>query len=202
MPKLMFNEAERYLLKNWSDARSLEESMKRVREKYTGLCEKVAEAVKTKHPELDLNRVGVTLPWGHGFLFSSPTAWEARINDGPGFLITNLGLEVLGSDDEPPPRAAIWIKPARKAGVDLAQARKALVSAAETVLTPEERDLCLKERGDRDSVLFYDLPETRQQLLEMLLEGDAQRFVDCMVSHIELLARFTPALDKILLKTE
>lgn len=40
------------------------------------------------------------------------------------------------------------------------------------------------------------LPQER--LLEMLVEGDAQPFVDYMVRHLGLLVRFTPVVDRLL----
>jgi hypothetical protein len=53
MQKVLMNEAERFLINNWEDARVLEKSMADVREKYKGLLQQFIDFVKREHPELD-----------------------------------------------------------------------------------------------------------------------------------------------------
>ena len=46
MTKQLLNEPELLLLRQWDEAHLLEQSMKRVREKYNAIFEQAAEAVK------------------------------------------------------------------------------------------------------------------------------------------------------------
>ena len=41
MAKRLMNEAERFVLENWEEARRLEECMARIRTKYKELCQRV-----------------------------------------------------------------------------------------------------------------------------------------------------------------
>ena len=52
-----FNQPDLYLLRHWSNARQLEDSMKAVREKYVALFEKVLDRVQDKHPDLDCREI-------------------------------------------------------------------------------------------------------------------------------------------------
>ena len=56
MPKELMNEAERYLLANWENARLLEESMESVRKKYKQIVEELIVAVTESCPELECQR--------------------------------------------------------------------------------------------------------------------------------------------------
>jgi hypothetical protein len=47
MPATKFNDAERYLLANWQQARLIEVSMGEIREKYAGICERVLDSVNS-----------------------------------------------------------------------------------------------------------------------------------------------------------
>jgi hypothetical protein len=195
MAKEWCNEAERYLIQHWSSARLMEQAMESVRKKYTGVFQRVVETLQRTRKEFDHTGVFVTQFWGDGFVFLSRTAWKRREKQWPppGFYIGNLRLELLCAEDEPPPYAGIRI-PAKGRDVDT----KALTNAVRKLLTEKERKRCPIQQEDGNYPLYYDLPETRADLLDMLLDGEADRFVDCMVSHLELLARFTPVLDKLL----
>ncbi len=199
MAKQWCNEAERYLIQNWPSARLMEKAMESVRKEYKGVFERALEALQQSGKDFDNPGIFVTQFWGRGFVFLNMTAWmrNKKIWPPPGFYIENLRLELLCDKDEAVPYASIWL-PAKKNGVDPAEARKAILEAAQQLLTEEERALCLKGQEEDDYPLYYDLPEPKDQLLKMLLDGDAQPFVDCMVGHLDLLARFTPVIDKLL----
>ena len=79
-------------------------------------------------------------------------------------------------------------------------AREKLYAASKELLTRKERELAFEEKPGEECALWYHLPEKQAQLLEMLVANDGRGFVDCMVGHIDLLARFTPVLDKILVQ--
>lgn len=67
MPKELLNEAERFLLERWGEARLLEESMDGVRTKYKEAFQRIIDAVTEAHPELDASRVYPTQVTVHGF---------------------------------------------------------------------------------------------------------------------------------------
>ena len=56
MAKELMNEAERFLLERWGEARLLEETMEGIRTKYKGVFQRIIDAVKDGHPELDTQR--------------------------------------------------------------------------------------------------------------------------------------------------
>ena len=121
MAKELMNEAQRYLLANWQDARMLEESMEAVREQYRQIFDRVAESVKGIHPELDVSKAYVTQFWGSGAIGFSRQEWPDADKgaDTPGLWIEYLRLENLSSDAEPAPLATIWVpsKTAKKVSV-------------------------------------------------------------------------------------
>ncbi|HUT34320.1 MAG TPA: hypothetical protein VNE39_12615 [Planctomycetota bacterium] len=173
--------------------------MESIRKEYKGIFERAVDALQQSGKAFDNPGVFVTQFWGRGYVFLNRTAWmrNKKIWPPPGFYIENLRLELLCDKDEPAPYASIWL-PAKKTGVDLSEARKAIVEAAQQLLTKEECERCLKQQEEVEYPLYYDLPEPKDQLLEMLVKGDGQSFVDCMVGHLDLLARFTPVVDKLL----
>lgn len=177
----------------------MEQAMESVRKSYADLFARVLEAFKETHKELDHVHAYVTQFWGLGYIFLSRNAWVGKTykHMPPGFYIENLRLELLCAEDQPAPYASIWV-PMKKTGLGPDKARQAIGMAAERLLTNQERQFCLKQQEDDDYTLSYELPESREELIKMLLDGEADRFVGCMVSHLELLARFTPVLDKLL----
>ena len=199
MAEKAFNEAERYLIQNWTKARTLEESMDAVRQKYWGLASAIAEAVQAKNTALDWQLVYVHHTSGEGGIGIAKNAWPEVGGYKLGFYVANLRLELLAAEaeDENRPYACVWTKPASRIRIGMSEVNRAILAASRNVLTADERKRCEKEE---EAPVWYYLPETREQLHAMLLEGDGQRFVECIVPHFELLTRFTPTLDKILSK--
>jgi hypothetical protein len=192
------NEAERYLIEHWSLACHMEEAMQSVRKKYMAVFDRVVETVRKNHEDLDDYSNRMTYANEDGCVLLTKSAWREKQKWWPpGFYIEELRPELLFDTDGPAPYASIWV-PAKKTGIDPAEARKAIIEAAPQCLSEDERARCLKQPEDLDYLLCYDLPEPKDELLKMLLEGDAQPFVDCMVRHLDLLARFTPVVDKLL----
>jgi len=199
MAKELFNEAELYLVRQWPSAQLMEESMEKVRKKYAALCQRTVEDFQATHKELDNPQVFVTQFWDSGYAGIGRVGWRQGKGN-PGFYIQNLRLEVLTDETEEAPYAYIWLSKPQKEGADFAKARKRIQSAAEKLLTKEELQRCSMDDLDEGCPLYYDLPESRHDLLGMLTEADGQRFADCLTAHMELLARFTPILDEVLLK--
>jgi len=145
------NEAERYLIQNWPSARLMEKAMESIRKDYKGIFERVLEAVLQSGNEFDNPGVFVTQFWGSGYVFLNRTAWlrNKKIWPPPGFYIENLRLELLCDKDGPAPYASIWL-PAKKTGVDPAEARKAILEAVQQF--PEEEARALPEGAGRGRV--------------------------------------------------
>src|SRR5688572_15467086 len=96
MANQLLNEPELLLLRQWGEARLLEQSMERVREKYHGVFQQVVEAVSAAHPELDSNKLQVTQFWGMGAVGFGRKVWpDGDAYNMPGLWLDNLRLEVL-----------------------------------------------------------------------------------------------------------
>lgn len=202
MSNTLFNEAERYLVGNWRQARMLEESMQEVRNKYFGLGQAVVERIRDEQPALDWDEVNVHRKSGQGRIGIARSTWPEKGGYKLGFYVEGLRLEQLAGaeEDEPEPLyACIWTEPAGKTPSQGLEFAKAVHSGERRRLTEEERKKCKEEPG---APLWYFLPQTGEQLLQMLLAGDGQQFVECMVTHFGLLARFTPDLDEVCAKMQ
>jgi hypothetical protein len=200
MHKELLNEAERFLLKNWTEARTLEESMEGVRVKYAELFQTAIQAVSAAHPELDRTVSYPTQNWGSGSIAFGRAAWPASDNyEPPGLWIWNLRLEILASEDEPQPVAALYLPPktVKKVNLDRSAARAALMKAAADLLEPDE--LGRVNKAEAADVLLSITTRPKTDLLNLFSAGDGQGFVDYLASEIDLLARFVPALDALLL---
>jgi hypothetical protein len=200
MAENTFNEPEKYLIQNWVQARRAEKSMEEIRGKYAGIFDRVWEEVKAAHGELDHCHTRVTQFWCKGYMGIGRKEWRREGGDQPLIQIDRLRLEVLLDDESEPPFAGIWACKAKKPGTDRDGVRT-IITEANKVLTKEEVARCqFESQNNYGYVLRYNLPENRHDLAGFLLEEDGQNFVDCMVSHFEVLARFIPVLDKVFTK--
>ncbi len=197
MPTALMNEAERFLLQNWSEAHRMEKTMEGVRSKYKELFDRVVEAVTESHPDLDQNRYYVTQFWGDGSVGFSRITWPGNDMHPAGLWIWNLRLEVLADDTQEAPRPSIWIGPkvAKSVGVDVEEARSRLLTAAVNLLAPDERDQVTDENLG-ESLLAFKGPSKRE-LLEALVQGDGDDFVRRLVEQVDLMSRFVPVLDEV-----
>ena len=201
MEKETFNEAERFLLGNWAGSRQLEVSMEEVRAKYSTVAQRVFKALQDSQENLDFSFVRVTRLSGIGWLALGRKAWHPDGHRPTGYWIKNLRLEYLSDETKPQPSASIWIKPALKEGIDFNDACKAIHDAAPKILSEDEYRRC-ELISDGETVLKLEIQPGRKELLEMLSQKDSQAFVDCLVSHFEILAKFTDVLDSVLVKTK
>jgi hypothetical protein len=197
MSKELLNEAERFLLERWGEARLLEESMEGVRTKYKEVFQRVIDAVTENHPELDANKVYPTQFWGVGSVGFGRKSWPGGESSWPsGLWVENLRLEVLAADDSEPPYAYIWVPKKSKSSLDYDAARAAVKEAAKDLLTPEElKGTSSAESGEE--VLLYLPAPSKDALLGALADGDGQRFVELFVSQFDMMARFVAVLDKV-----
>lgn len=194
MPKELLNEAERYLVEHWAEARLLEESMKDVRAKYKEVFERIIEAVTEAHPKLDAHRVHVKQSWSDGEIGFGKKSWPTtRYGSPSGFWVSNLRLEILTAEDSDSPFACIWVP--EKSNLDFEAARIVVNEAAKNILTPEEhRNVVFDESGG--TLMWWPAP-SKGEFLSALCKADGQEFVELCVSQFDLMARFIPVLDKV-----
>jgi hypothetical protein len=196
MPKALLNEAERYLLENWGNARLLEESMDKVRSKYKEVIDRVIEEVTDAHRELDASKAYPTQFWGEGYIGFGKKSWPSRDSDWPsGLWVWGIRLEILVSDDWDPPSAYLSFSPKVKAKFDFESARRMLLAAAKDILKPEE--LAITTTEVEGSQLIYLPAPSKSDLLNGLLDGNGEAYVSTMVSQFDSMARFVPVLDKV-----
>jgi hypothetical protein len=198
MPKSWFNEPELYLLKKWTDAQLLEESMKAVRKKYAELFEKILEQVQESHEELDCPGIQPTGDGGLNLGLGKST-WPSKWPKWPsGLWLGPLRIEDLVAEDGETPGGSIWLYPPSEVALDISEAARKFQEAAPSILTKEELDRTdLEEPEEGYAHVNYSFPQSRQEVLDLLLKDDATDFIQCMVGHFETLANFIPVIDDI-----
>jgi hypothetical protein len=195
--KKTFNELHQWLLQNWTAARQLEDSMNEVQDRYKTVCERVVEAVQEQKPELNncqrhFKREGFHIAFARREWPSQNERWPS------GLWISNISLDNLMSEEGDPLYASIWLSIPKGIQVDLEKARTRIQNAAAELLKGEKLKCFFKD--EPETCLWYTSPESRQALAQMLLDDESEKFVECIVSHVMILARFIPVLDEILLK--
>lgn len=197
--KSLFNEAELFLIDKWADARLLEDSMEEVRKKYQEIGQLILARVTATHPELDFTASYLTQFWDSGYMGFGKRIWPDGGPKAPtGFYVGNLRLELLASDEEEPPIVYVWVP--KNANVDPMLTRSILKAAAEVHSSSEEYQQVSVE--GTDEVCMYLPAPSRHDLRSALLDSTGQRFVDLIVKQFDGMARFIPALDKLLLKAD
>jgi hypothetical protein len=196
MVKELLNEAERFLVERWAEARLLEESMEGVRTKYKEVFQRIIDAVTEGHREFDANAVYPTQFWGEGYIGFGRKSWPGGESKWPsGLWVGNLRLELLAAEDSEPPYGYISYSPKSKSNLDLDTARAAIYEASKDILTTEElKDAVCEE--SREVLLWLPAP-SKHELLGALSKGDGQGFVELFVSYFDSMARFVPVLDRV-----
>ena len=78
----------------------------------------------------------------------------------------------------------------------LADVFRKLLAEHSTLLSSVSAPVPMPPRVPKSYQLWYELPES-DKLMQMLLDGDSQKFVDCLLGHFEVFAKFIPVLDEI-----
>jgi hypothetical protein len=111
MKKLAFNEAELFLIKKWAEARDLEKSMAKVREKHRELLQQIGEEVlRGCRNDLDVFGEYFEQSWAvEGHVMFGRRAWPSENGYVPdGLWFQNLSLDYLTSGAEAP-RRTCWL---------------------------------------------------------------------------------------------
>ncbi len=194
--KNTFNELHQWVIQNWIEAQRLEDTINEVREKHEAVCKRVIQAVQAEKPELDNCRPHPK----EGHLSFARTEWSTQSDTWPpGLWIWNISFDHLTANDNDAPCAALWLRDPRGKRFDLDKMRGKTRSAALEFVKGEQPKYKFDDEGGRDVLLWYDITETRQELLQMLLDDQSEKFVQCIVSHVMILTQFIPVLNDILL---
>src|ERR1035437_2656401 len=96
-----FNEAEFYLLKNWSSTTLLEESMNAVRKEYSTILDEVLETVCEENGECKaVNRINAD----EGYVGITKRTWLSSESRFPsGLWVDCIDLDTLASEGAEPP---------------------------------------------------------------------------------------------------
>jgi hypothetical protein len=120
-----------------------------------------------------------------------------------------LCLEHLWDDNSEHPFVGIWTGKPKKPAMDVKGIKRLFVEAKKLMAKEDLAQYAVQFASDGDIKasdcdyqyqLWYHLPEERKEIRRMLVEDDGQEFVDCMVGHFKILARFIPVLDGVFAK--
>ena len=182
---------QRFLFERLPDVVRLEKAMDDIRRKYTQYWDGICRRVQLEHPTLDCpcnHAAGIRAQFGLGRV-SWPSAYPLWPS---GLYIYNISFESLCSPDSASPGAGIWIKPPKGSRINIESLKK------QNFLQKAERKLGQKLQSENNSEIWFwfDLPESRDQLLAMLTKEEA-KFADCMVVHFGKLAKLIPLIDEV-----
>lgn len=189
MPK--FNEPDLFLLRQWQDARLLEDAMETVREKYVDIFRTALEEFQKNHAGLNYPVDKYVRTYGSAGV--GKESWLSK-RWPSGFWIDNVRLEDLTSPEKSTPSKSVCINDSQ---VDPLEAEKTLRKSAEKILSKEELARVEFTSTATKAWLSCSLEQSPAELFERLVQDDARDFVSCMIDHFEWLARFTPAVDEI-----
>ncbi len=196
MPKRTFSEPEVYLLQNWTQARDIEVSMERIREKYNEVLEGVWETVRSTHDELDWCEIRPTQFWCRGYMGIGKREWVTKKRAKPGIYAEHLRLELFADKDAEGPYMGVWCGNPKNAATDAAGAKRIISKAKQVMSEDEIKRWQFGEPSDLGYVVRQDLVESGEELLKMLAEGTGQRFVDCLASYFSAFSKLVPAMDE------
>jgi hypothetical protein len=186
-----FSEPERFLIKQWTDARLVEEAMKTVRNKYKSIFDQVVDEVIKNHREFNYSKKYIVPAYGHVAI--AKASWpKDRWGWPTGFYVDYIQLEYLTSVEQMPPWGYVWIADERP---DSKEAEEKLLGAAKAVLRAE--DFAQIDHGVESSGAWLGWRLNRDELTRLLMEDEANGFISCMVDQFERMAKFTSAVDEI-----
>ncbi len=199
---MKMNDKDSWLIERWEKASQLENSMNATRERYKDLFAEIHKSVKQIHPELD--RMDIHLSpieienWGGGVVFSK-ARWPSDLATWrTGFYISNISLDELASDKAQEPNVSVYFQ-GGKNDKRIEDTRHRITIEAPKVFKGQKINLRYDDEDNR-TLLWFQMPEGKKQLLKMLYGGKEKQFEDCVANHINLMCGFIPVLDKLLTK--
>lgn len=181
--------------------RKLEETVQEIREKYEQVLDRVIDRVQKAHPEMDDPAMHLDVDGNYTLHVGvGKKSWPLASKGWPcGLWLQNVLLENLAcEDDSDPPAKSIWLNPSRDLGMDLVQAIDDIQKAAATILSGSDlRRLRTHFSGKTQGWITYPVTESRQELMTLFLQDNAEGFVEKMAGYFEELALFVPVVDKL-----
>jgi hypothetical protein len=207
MNEQKLSEQDRWLIQRWQKARQFEDAMVSARLYYEDLFRKVHQRVRKRYPELNectpqrLSERVTEAAWegGGGCAGFSSAKWRRAWTSWPsGIWISNISLDELVTERAPAPTSCIWVSVSKRSDKRVEKLRGRLV--AKSLRLAGYRSLGVQKHDESDNrvCLWYQLPGERTRLLKMVLLNDGRPFVDCIVNHVELMARLVQGLDDLL----
>jgi len=202
MTEVKFNEADLFLIKNWTEARILENSMENVREKLREILQKVAEGVLEYHESLNVSAEFSKQSWAtSGFLMFSCKAWSYEndsLDSANGLWLEGMSLEYLTSEREGDPEAYVWVRSARRAGVNVVAAKRKLWRMIPRLFDSKTRRLFNKFEDDPDCLVHWSFSSTKKEILSWIVAGNTQKLTECIQEQVAIFAKLLPVLDELL----
>jgi hypothetical protein len=204
------NKTDQWLIKNWAKATNLESAMRSARQHHKELFDEVHRLVKRDHNldccdihfEADrVNNIGGEVcfsnsDWPH---LPSYKTWRT------GIYLWRVSLDELTNERDFTPEVYIWFailhrKTNNRENKQLEILRKRLAAKAPSVF--KKRNINWKSDNEEDNriCISYPLPEKCSQLRELLLKDNGRGFVECIASHVKMMAGFKSVLDEVLTK--
>ena len=188
-----FNEANRYLIERWADARELVLGMEATRKRYGRVLEDaLAELRQRKWWERDFKGWS-SVEYGIGF---GRKSWDVTNHEHhfPGLWMDNIELDHLLTDHEDRPNAYVWIGPLKNAGHDLSAVKRAILKRA----TPVLRNFPKRSHENESDIIRYLFPERPKDFERALTQNRSRPFIELLCNHADTLAEFIPAIDEAL----
>jgi hypothetical protein len=183
---------ERFLFERLPDVLRLEAAMNDIRRKYSEFWDDICRRVQGEHAELNCPCNRATSDY-YEQVAMGRDCWPSAYKPWPsGFYILHVNLECFCLPDYEAPCAGIWIRPRKENRIDLESLKKTFPQEAERQL-----GVNLRSEGNSEISLWFDLPESRDELLGMLTKGKESQFANCMVSHFGRLAKLIPLIDEV-----
>lgn len=191
---LDLNPAEQVLMHRFRDACALEDSMNDIRQKYAEAWEVL---LKRTYPELEV-RVPRANDKQGGRVGCGRKSWPSQYPPWPsGFYIERISFDSLCAYDKERPFAGIWIVPPKKLRINLEAQRKRIREKAELSLG---RPLDEEKLSAFEIEMWYNLPETSQELISALTTNGGRGFFDIMESHLNFFRPLIPVIDAVFRK--
>lgn len=191
------NTLDQWFIKNWEQARDFEKSMDLVRASHEQIMLRIVE--KTSHllPELDLQKSrGSSFD---GQIVFSKIGWpSARTSYPSGIWLSGIGLDNLAANEGDNPNLSIWLELPRNSKIDCDRLKSTINSNSSRILNNTELEW--KSGGSTKTCGWYAIPEKREALVKMLLDGDGQHFVDYLAEQVYKMAGFIKILDEALIQ--
>lgn len=207
MADFEFKEPELYLIGKWPAVHRLELAMQKVRDKYAEICFEVLDQVSKKHKDLTRRVCNCGEnpdedgpdDLGYSNLGIGKKTWPSKKpNTWPtGFWIGGILLEDLTQEDGQPPFGEVWVFPPEDFTLDFDKVADVVEAEMRRVLGDIETTRTIK-RDDGEVYVDYQLPQTRSQLLDLLVKDNARGFIKCMAGHFDDLAKLIKIIDDAL----